>query len=279
MNSEQLCNEVRALACEVGDYLVMERRKVDGSVDADAKGLHDYVTRFDKESERRIVARLRQLLPDGGFIAEEKTASCKGDERYTWIIDPIDGTTNFIHGLQPTCISIALQDNLLSLEKKRPIIVLGVVYEIWARECFHASSDVEGAFLNGVPIHVSKSPVMYDCLIATGFPYTNFARMSQYMRLLEWTMRNSHGVRRLGSAAADLVYTACGRTDLFYEYGLKPYDVAAGAFIVEKAGGRIGDFSGGNTWLYGGEMLAANPLVFDEMIECLYKFELNQVVI
>ena len=274
MDSEQLCREVRALACEVGDYLVSERRRI-GSVDSEAKGLHDYVTRFDKESERRIVESLRQLLPEGGFIAEEGTASASGRERYTWIIDPIDGTTNFIHGLQPTCISIALQDNLLSSESGRPVFVLGVVNEIWAKECFYAFSDSDGAFLNDEQIHVSQSRTLNDSLIATGFPYTNFARMPQYMRLLEWTMRNSHGVRRLGSAAADLVYTACGRADAFYEYGLKPYDVAAGAFIVEKAGGRIGDFSGGNNWLFGSEMVATNSFVFDEMINCLLEFELN----
>ena len=172
MDSEQLCREVRALACEVGDYLVSERRRI-GSVDSEAKGLHDYVTRFDKESERRIVESLRQLLPEGGFIAEEGTASASGRERYTWIIDPIDGTTNFIHGLQPTCISIALQDNLLSSESGRPVFVLGVVNEIWAKECFYAFSDSDGAFLNDEQIHVSQSRTLNDSLIATGFPYTN----------------------------------------------------------------------------------------------------------
>ncbi len=274
MNDKELCNNVCALARETGHYLVAERRKLSDAVAAQSKGLHDYVTQFDRESERRIVERLRQLLPEGDFIAEEKTAERRNDSRYTWIVDPIDGTTNFIHGFAPTCISIGLQNNLLSAKQERQVMALGVVYEIWADECFSASASQDGAYLNGKAITVSHAATLNNSLIATGFPYTNFERMPQYMRFLEWTMRNSHGVRRLGSAAADLVYTACGRCDAFYEYGLKPYDVAAGAFIVEKAGGRIGDFRGGANWLFGGEMVASNPLVFDELTTQLQNFEL-----
>ena len=273
INHKELCDEVCRLAAEVGTFLVTERKKL-SSVDTQSKGVHDYVTRFDKESERRIVERARKLLPDSDFIAEEGTAARTGNCRYTWIVDPLDGTTNFIHAFAPTCVSIGLQDNQLSAECGRPVMALGVVYEIWADECFYACQGVEGAYLNGQPIVVSKTPTVNESLLATGFPYSDFGRMEQYMRLLEWTMRNSHGVRRLGSAAADLVYTACGRCDAFYEYGLKPYDVAAGAFIVEKAGGRVGDFAGGHNWLFGSEMVAANPLVFDELTTQLQHFGL-----
>ena len=269
-----LCHEVEQLAREVGTYIKAERKKLDGAVSSEAKGLHDYVTRFDRESERRIVERLRLLLPYGDFIAEEGTAAQTGRSRYTWIVDPIDGTTNFIHGFSPTCISIGLQDNELSEAQRRPVMALGVVYEMWADECFAANRDEEGAHLNDSDIHVSNTPTVYDSLIATGFPYSDFEKIDAYMAFLAWTMQNSHGVRRLGSAAADLVYTACGRVDAFYEYGLKPYDVAAGAYIVEKAGGKVGDFGGGNGWLFGGEMLATNALVFDEMVEALAKYQL-----
>lgn len=272
---KNLCANVIELAIEVGDYLSGERKRLTGAVSSESKGVHDYVTRFDREAERRIVERLRRLLPESDFIAEEGTAGSTGRSRYTWIIDPLDGTTNFIHGLAPTCVSIALQDNQLSFDRKRPMMVIGVVDEIWAQECFSACSVQEGAFLNGNAIGVSDAHSLNDSLIATGFPYTNFSRMEQYMRFLEWTMRNTHGVRRLGSAAADLIYTACGRVDGFYEYGLKPYDVAAGAFIVEKAGGIIGDFSGGNDWLHGGEMVATNNHIFNEIIEKLAIFNLN----
>lgn len=257
------------MAKEVGAYLREERLKLGDAVDARSKGLHDYVTAFDKESERRIVERLQRLLPQSDFIAEEGSATYSGRERYTWIVDPIDGTTNFIHGFAPTCISIALCDNLLSDECKRPCMALGVVDEIWAGECFSACRDREGAFVNGNAIGVSRAVDLNSSLIATGFPYRNFEKMKEYMRLLEWTMTNSHGVRRLGSAAADLVYVAAGRADAFYEYGLQPYDVAAGAFIVEKAGGRTGDFGGGANWLFGGEMVAANALVFDELVSVI----------
>lgn len=272
MDTKQLCHEVCELAREVGDFLVGERRKLHGVVDSQSKGIHDYVTCFDKESERRIVERLRMLLPDSGFIAEEGTAGASGRERFTWIVDPLDGTTNYIHGLAPTCVSIGLQDNMLSAEHHAPVMTVGVVHEIWANECFWACDGIEGAFLNDANISVSSTPALSDSLVATGFPYVNFSLMPEYMRFLEWTMRNTHGVRRLGSAAADLVYTACGRTDAFYEYGLKPYDVAAGAYIVEKAGGRVGDFRGGPNWLHGGEMVAGNRLIFDELVEQLNFF-------
>lgn len=274
MNSKEICYEVGELAREVGQWLVSERRQA-GSVAAESKGLHDYVTRFDKESERRIVQRLRQLLPDSGFIAEEGTAGTSGRERYTWIVDPIDGTTNFIHAFPPTCISIALQDNLHSYEQRRPVMVVGVVHELWADECFSACADQDGAFMNGNAIVVSKAADLNASLIATGFPYKDFGKLAAYMRMLEWTMTGTHGVRRLGSAAADLAYVACGRADGFYEYGLKPYDVAAGAFIVQKAGGCTGDFSGGNNWLHGGEMVATNPFIFNQLVDALKSFGLN----
>lgn len=274
MNYNELCKEVCELARETGTYLSSERQKLHGSVQSESKGLHDYVTRFDRESERRIVERLGRLLPESGFIAEEGTAVADGRERYVWIVDPLDGTTNYIHGLAPTCVSIGLYDRQASAERQRPVMTVGVVYEIWADECFSASAGEEGAFVNGQPISVSSCRCLNDSLVATGFPYTDFSRMKEYMQLLEWTMKGSHGVRRLGSAAADLVYTACGRCDAFYEYGLKPYDVAAGAFIVEKAGGLTGDFSGGGNWLFGGEMVAANPHVFDELLTQIKHFGL-----
>lgn len=271
MDYKLLCDEVCELARQTGSFLRDERVKMN-TVESQSKGVHDYVTRFDKESERRIVEKLHQLLPEAGFIAEEGTATSDGSERFTWIIDPLDGTTNYIHGFAPVCVSIALQDNMLSKEQNCPVMSLGVVHEIWADECFSACRDDFTSRLNGKSIGVSTTNTLNDSLIATGFPYSDFALLSQYMRLLEWTMQNSHGVRRLGSAAADLVYTACGRADAFYEYGLKPYDVAAGAYIVEKAGGIVSDFGGGDNWLHGAEIIAANPRVFDEMVARVKEF-------
>lgn len=266
-----LCQQVCDLARSVGQYLREERLKIN-TVSSESKGIHDYVTAFDKESERRIVGRLQQLLPESGFIAEEGTAGNTGSEPYLWIVDPLDGTTNYIHGLPITCVSIGLYQPSPDGGGR---MVMGVIYELWADECFYACQGVDGAYLNGQPIHVTTAAQMNDSLIATGFPYTNFSRMRQYMEFLEWTMRNTHGVRRLGSAAADLAYVACGRVDGFYEYDLKPYDVAAGAYLVEKAGGCISDFSGGNNWLFGREMVAANQHLFPALIGEVKRF-LNQ---
>lgn len=263
-----LCKQVCLLAIEVGDYL-REQRLGLGTVQSEAKGVHDYVTQFDKESERRIVERLRELLPASGFIAEEGTANREGNERFVWIVDPLDGTTNFIHGFHTTSVSIALCE---FDELGKNTITIGVVYELWAQECFYAYKGGEGAFLNGEPMSVSGVTSMNDALVATGFPYTNFAKMPQYMKYLEWTMRNTHGVRRFGSAAADLAYLACGRVDAFFEYGLKPYDVAAGAYIVEMAGGRVSDFLGCGNWLFGGEIVAAGAHLFPEFQKGLEKY-------
>lgn len=256
MDYKSLCDEVCILARQVGDFLRESRQNIE-TLAVETKGVHDYVTRFDKESERRIVARLKELIPQSGFIAEEGTASRNGDEDYLWIVDPLDGTTNFIHGFHTTCVSIGL-----SYQGK---MVLGVVYELWAQECFSAYEGGEGACLNGVQIHVSDASHMNDSLLATGFPFTNFSKIDAYMDYLRWTMQHTHGVRRFGSAAADLVYVACGRVDGFFEYGLKPWDVAAGAYIVEKAGGRICDFGGGSNWLFGATIIASNSNLFPEL--------------
>lgn len=273
LDYKQLCKQVCLAAIEVGDYLREERlrldtpeattRGVESDLAVESKGVHDFVTRFDREAEHRLVSRLQELVPDAGFIAEEGTASRRGDERFTWIVDPLDGTTNFIHGLRTTCVSIAL--------KRDDDVVLGVVYELWAQECFYAYEGGD-AYLNGKPIVVSRTATLGDALLATGFPYTQFDRLTHYMRYLEWTMQHTHGVRRFGSAAADLVYTACGRCDGFFEYGLKPYDVAAGAYIVVKAGGKVCDFSGGRGWLFGGEIVASNAALHVEFQRSVLRF-------
>ncbi|HBX89175.1 MAG TPA: inositol monophosphatase, partial [Marinilabiliaceae bacterium] len=156
----------------------------------------------------------------------------------------------------PYCISIALMED--------EAIVAGAVYEAGLDECFYAWKG-GGAFLNDKQIRVSKASKVADSLIATGFPYTNFSKMDQFIESLNYFMQNSHGMRRLGSAAADLAYVACGRIDAFYEYDLKAWDVAAGAFIIQEAGGKVSDFSGGNNYLFGRQIVAANSLVFDEM--------------
>ena len=254
-----ICEETVKIARETGRFVKQSRRE--NRPDVETKGRNDFVTEIDKASEEKLVNALGELVPEAGFIAEENTSNKEG-KTYNWIIDPIDGTTNFIHGLYPYAISIALQEN--------QEIVLGVVYEIGMDECFYAWKGGP-AMLNDSEIHVSETPKVADSLIATGFPYTNYSLIKNFMDTLDFFMKHSHGLRRLGSAAADLAYVACGRFDAFYEYNLKPWDVAAGAFIIQQAGGQVSDFKGGNNYLYGGEIVTANGAMFPEMKDVIKK--------
>lgn len=256
MDLKSLCLDVVELSREVGMNIKIEELNVSGK-DIEEKSLNSLVSYVDKNAEKRIVVRLAELLPEAGFIAEEGTSDKKG-ETYNWIVDPLDGTTNFLHGLPVYSVSIAL--------KRKDEIVLGVVYEVNQDECFYAWKS-GGAFLNQKSIQVSKSEQLKDSLVATGFPYYDYERVDSYFIVLKHLAQNSRGIRRMGSAAVDLVYTACGRFDAFFEYSLHPWDVAAGAFIVEEAGGKISDFSGGDNWLFGKEIVASNGLVTDEVLK------------
>ncbi len=217
------------------------------------KGYNDLVSFVDKESEAMLVDGLGKLIPECGFITEEETASGY-EKRYRWIIDPLDGTTNFVHGVPCYAVSVALADG--------DDIVLGIVHEVNQDECFWSHQGV-GAFLNENPIVVSACESMSESLVATGFPYTDFSRMESYMGIFHHCMRNTHGIRRPGSASVDLAWLAAGRFDVFYEYGLHAWDVAAGAFIVKQAGGKVTDFTGGDNFIFGKEIIASNGKLHD----------------
>ena len=249
---EDICMQVVEMSQQVGEYLMEEKDKL-SSGDVESKGRHNYVTYVDKTAEKYIVEGLSKIFPPAGFITEEGTESRLGDT-YNWIVDPLDGTTNFIHGLAPFCISIAL--------KKDDAIVLGVIYDPNAEEVFYAWEE-SPAFLNYQPISVSTTPDLDNALLATGFPYTDYDHLDEYMEVFKWCMQNTRGVRRLGSAAMDLAYVACGRMDGFFEYGLSPWDVAAGSFIVKQAGGTISDFNGGDNYIFGKQILAFNGKLHD----------------
>jgi len=247
MDYKSLCYQVVDLSKEVGKF-IKEQRSTFTSDQVEVKSKNSLVSYVDKEAEKRLVIALGKLIPESGFIAEEGTSSKTG-ETYNWIIDPLDGTTNFIHGIPTYCVSIAL--------KKGDDIVIGVVYEINLDECFYAWEGSE-AFLNEKVINVSETKAMSESLVATGFPYHDYHRQSEFLGLLVHFMHDSRGIRRLGSAAVDLVYVACGRFECFYEYGLNAWDVAAGAFIVQRAGGNVVDFKGENDYIFGQEILATN---------------------
>jgi myo-inositol-1(or 4)-monophosphatase len=260
MNLEKLCEETCDVVRTVGNFIRGERKTFSISK-VEYKGLNDMVSYVDKTAEQKLVHALGSLLPSSGFITEEKTTSIHGDE-YNWIIDPLDGTTNFVHGVPCFCISVALMHH----QK----LVIGVVYEINLDECFYAFEH-GGAFLNGNKIHVSEVKDLKGSLLATGFPYSDYHRMKPYMEVFNHFIYNTHGLRRLGSAAADLVYVACGRFEGFYEYGLNAWDVAAGALIVLEAGGKVSDFSGADHYVFGKEIIATNKLVFDEFLSVLHE--------
>ena len=258
---KQLVNRVCEVAREAGMLILKESAQFSMSK-VETKGLHDMVSYVDRESEKFLTNALSGLLPGSGFITEEGTIEDNIKE-YTWIIDPLDGTTNFLHHLSPYSVSIALS--------KEGKVILGVVYVIGSDELFYATRG-EGAYMNGDPIKVSGTKELNSSLIATGFPYNNFTRLEDFMKSLEYFMRNCQGVRRLGSAAVDLAYVACGRFDAFYEYNLNPWDVSAGLLIVREAGGRTSNFTGSDIETDGHETVASNSLIFKEFREIVGNF-------
>ncbi len=226
--------------------------------DKDGEG-RNYVTDIDLTTEAYLIKGLRRLLPGAGVIAEESKDEAQPDS-FEWVVDPIDGTTNLMHGLPPYCISIAL------LEHRKPVI--GVILEIHANEAFTAWRG-GGAYLNGKAIRVSSAAKISESLLCTGFPYdqSDEAYFEQWIQLYSTLARNSHGVRRLGAAAVDLAYVAAGRLDGFYEYNLEPWDVAAGMLMVEEAGGSISNFEGGDEVLFRKEMIATNGALHPALLE------------
>jgi myo-inositol-1(or 4)-monophosphatase len=212
----------------------------------------------DLESERFLVNGLSHLLPEVGFIAEENTKSNRAE--YNWIIDPLDGTTNFIHGIPNYSVSIALEKN--------NEILIGVVYEVANKELFHTYTGAK-SFLNGKEICVSSNAKLEDSLIATGLPVNEFSQLEGYKKSIEYFVRNTHGIRRLGAAATDMCYVACGRFDAFFEINLKPWDVAAGSLIIKNAGGLVCDFKGGNDWLFGKNIIASSEGINKQFIEII----------
>jgi myo-inositol-1(or 4)-monophosphatase len=258
MNLQEIGPKAIAIVKTAGVFIRKEALNFNTSL-IEYKGKNDLVSYVDKTAEKQLVEGLQKLIPSSGFITEEKTINKQSDD-YNWIIDPLDGTTNFSHSLPPYCISVAL------MNKNK--IILGIVYEVVSDECFYSWEGTK-AYLNGKEIKVSEVDSLDKSLIATGFPTIKYNRMKEYMEVFDYCMKNTHGLRRLGSAAIDLAYVACGKFEVFYEYGLNPWDVAAGAFLVQQAGGKVSDFNGGNNYLFGEEMLAGNTHTHDSFLSVI----------
>ena len=261
MNFEKITLQTCKLTSNVGNFIQGESGKITAET-VETKGLHDFVTYVDKQAEKKLVAGLKKILPGAGFITEENTSSAKSS-RFTWIIDPLDGTTNFIHSVPCYSISIALMDG--------NEIVLGIVHELNLNECFYAWKGGK-AFLNGKEVRVSKAKRLEDSLLVTGFPNRDYSKLDRYLELFKFFMVSTHGVRRFGSAAVDLAYVACGRCEGFYEYGLSAWDVAAGTLIVQQAGGRVSDFRGGNDYVFGREIVAAGNAIYEPLMGAVREY-------
>ena len=225
-----------------------------------AKHRNDFVTQVDKAAEEAILSVIRQAYPDHAVLAEESGVTESAGSEYRWIIDPLDGTTNFIHGFPQYCVSIALQH--------RGVTAHGVVYDPARNELFTASKG-RGAYLDDRRIRVSRCAQLKDALVGTGFPFKELARLDLYSRQLRELMTGSAGVRRAGAAALDLAYVACGRLDAFWEMGLAPWDMAAGALMIQEAGGLVSDLAGAQGWLENGDIAAGTPKVLAQLLAAL----------
>lgn len=254
----KLTQSVCEIAKQVGKFQ-LEQQNLLKTSDVTEKSPNQLVSYVDEESEKRLTTELKKLLPEAGFITEEKTVADSIGKQF-WIIDPLDGTTNFIHHLAIFSISIALvQDDK---------VVLGVIYHPSQDEIFYASKG-NGAYLNDLKISVSDKNILKETLVATGFPYYDFSKTDGYLEMFKQLMCSTRGIRRLGSAALDLAYIACGRFDAFWEYGLQSWDVAAATCIIQEAGGKVCDFSGGDDYVFGKTIVATNEKVFDEFMKLI----------
>jgi myo-inositol-1(or 4)-monophosphatase len=249
---KKMLKDVVDLCKEAGDFQLLHLRTVKHD-QIQSKGLNQLVSFVDIETEKMLVTGLEKIVPGSTFITEENTAEQNRKSDKYWIIDPLDGTTNYLHGLGAFSISVAYVEF--------GEIKLGVIYiPVWD-EMFSATLD-KGAFLNGERIQVSTTSRLTDSLIATGFPYHEFEGMDGYLETLKVLMKGTHGLRRMGSAAIDLAYVACGRFDGFFESGLHAWDVAAGVLLIEEAGGHVSDFKGENDFVFGKSIVASGNAIY-----------------
>lgn len=255
MNLNIICAEVEKIARSVGAFLKSEQAKL-RNTDIELKGTRNFVTYIDTEAEKMLVENLRGLIPGATFLTEEGTVSY-AEGKYTWIIDPLDGTTNYVHGDTPYSVSIALM--------KDKQAVLGVVYDPVADELFSAAEKGK-ATLNGNPIKVSSHNTLTNGYIGFGIPYSLDARGEKILQNAIEQFRHC-SFRIKGSAAAEICYVACGRSDAYFHSGLSPWDVAAGTFILECAGGKNTDFSGGNGYIFNKELVASNGQIHPEILD------------
>jgi len=251
---KEICTAVAELTEEVAGF-IRTQREVFTADKIEYKGKNNLVSYVDKTSESMIVSTLKKLLPESDIIAEENDYG-SNEKKYRWIIDPLDGTTNFIHGIPPYCISIALQEDGQT--------IVGVIREVTGGDLY--LSWGEGTYFNGKKTAVSEIDKLENALAITGLAYNmTEAQKKDFVTLFDYFNRNTHGARRSGSAAMNLAYVARGAADLFYQANLSAWDVAAGAFLVQQAGGTVTDFKGENDFLFGRTIIATNTLMHNQV--------------
>lgn len=253
-----ILNVASIAAKEAGNFIVSQIRNVE-QLTIEEKGRNDYVSEIDKHAEQIIIDTIHKYYPQHSILAEESGAH-KKDSDFEWVIDPLDGTTNFLHGFPQFSVSIAVT------EKGR--LMHGVVFDPTRDELFSASRG-SGARLNNYRIRVSEQKMLRNALLATGIPYYDFDHVDDYLACFKEFMLQTAGIRRPGSAALDLAYVACGRVDGYWELNLKPWDIAAGALIVTEAGGLVSDMVGGGNFIESGNIIAANPKMMKAMAQVI----------
>ena len=230
-----------------------------GALKVQSKDFNDFVSEIDHAAEQAIIDTLKYAYPDHGFLGEE-SGDTNQESDNIWIIDPLDGTTNFLHNFPQYCVSIALQ--------QKGVLTQAVIYDPVRNDLFTATKG-RGAFLNDKRIRVANRAKLQASLISTGFPFRDFTHLDTYLAMLKDMIKNTTGIRRPGSAALDLAYVAAGYTDGFFEIGLSSWDIAAGGLLVQEAGGMVGDFEGNESWLQTGNIVAGNAKVFAQTLQVL----------
>ena len=264
MENKQLVllqKHVEILSREVGSFIRGELNIVEHS-DIHEKDINSLVSYVDETAEKTIVNSLQSQVEGAGFITEENTVN-QGRKEYTWIIDPLDGTSNFLNKIPHFSISIALQH--------KEQLLLGVVYDIMRDTCFSAIKG-GGLFVNGLPKQIGQVTTLDQAMVVTGFPYEKDSIFEASFSILKYFLKNARGFRRLGSAALDLAYVAAGRLDVYYESNLNAWDVAAGVLLVQEAGGEVHDFQNQDNMLNNGEIIASNKHLMPSVLDVINRF-------
>ena len=261
MDYQTLLQQSLPVVEEAAAFIRSQAGKV-SEQEVETKEHNSLVSYVDKTAEEILVKGLRTILPEAGFITEEET-TLQVESNYTWIIDPLDGTTNFLQNIPFYCVSVGLTHN--------GELVVGIVSDVVHQETYYAWKG-GGAWCNGVQISVSDRASVVDAVVATGFPYAALNVSQSLVDVFEYFLKNARGMRRLGSAALDLAYVACGRFDIYYETSLNAWDIAGGILLVKEAGGSVSDFTGGQLMLDNGQVISANARMFPEASAIIRKF-------